>query len=149
YTTLSRSPRCDQQRQHHTHTCTRIEYTCRQRPFLLRKPFGYRFHARREIPRLPESQTYSCERESCDSSRCGVKHSHHAPYHNRYRISHLGSDAVNEPAETQEAYCIGCRECRNHRGKIGFRPLKLLLKYRLQQPDDLPVNIIDGRCQEE
>jgi len=61
----------------------------------------------------------------------------------------LDADAVDDPTREHHPDGVGELEAEDDTGVGAFIPSELLLERALEQADDLPVDVVDGRGEEE
>ena len=164
-------PRDEQGRCQRTDIASGIEYADRQRPFLPRKPLRYRLHCGGKIPRLAESQHYAGDgktggrtaeqdqRRRVDTHRRkaqprkpvgrAVRDGRKAPHPDRQCEADPHPDPVHEPSCKQQANAVSGLERKNDRGVVALVKTKLALQHRLEQSDHLPVDVVDGRGEQQ
>ena len=59
------------------------------------------------------------------------------------------ADPVHHPAHDQVAYGIGQRESVDDGAEVAFRPMKLLGQIRAQDAEDLAIDVVDRRGEEQ
>jgi hypothetical protein len=72
-----------------------------------------------------------------------------APRAERQRIAALGTDAINEHAEKQQADGVGALERRVDATELLVGPAELGIENRLEQREDLAIEIVDRRREEQ
>jgi hypothetical protein len=72
-----------------------------------------------------------------------------APGHDGDGVADLRPDAIDEPAEEEEARGVGELEEGVGQAELRVRPVQLLIEDGLDEREDLPVDVIDGRRYEQ
>ena len=111
----------------------------------LGKPQGDRLDGRGEIAAFAEPQRDAREKESADAVDQGVPDGRDAPRGDRNRVADLRAEAVDEPAEEEEADRIGALERTVDVAELLVGPMQLVVEDRLDQGENLPVDIVDRR----
>ena len=81
--------------------------------------------------------------------RLGVRHRRQAPHDERDREALLGPQPVDHPAGDQKPDRVGELEREDDVGVVDLAPAELLLQRRLEDADDLPVDVVDRRREEQ
>ncbi len=145
-----------------------VEDACGERAFLLGEPLGGDFDRGRKVARLAEPEREprgdesgdrrrvgeSHEREDCgggrtEDRRFGVRHRGQAPYDQGDGIALFRPQPVDHPAGEQKSDRVGELEREDDIGVVDLAPAELLLECRLQDADDLAIDVVDGRREEE
>ena len=122
----------------------------------------------REIPRLAEPQRQPREDEPRDRRRVGqadrgehrrrggtehrrlgMRDRGDAPDDQRDDVAFLGAEPVDHPAGEEKGDGVGELEREDDVGVVDLAPAELALQRRLQDPDDLPVDVVDRRREEQ
>src|SRR5205085_6982727 len=140
----------DRERRHdRSHITPRIENSGGERAFFSRMPFGYRLDRRRKIPRLTEAQREPHGTEAQHRTHERVRHRRDAPHDNGERKPFPDSEAIDDPAHHQKADRVRNLEREYDVAVIDLAPMELLLESRLQNTDDLPVDVVDRCCKKQ
>ena len=73
-----------------------------------------------------------------------MKHGGQAPDHDGYGVAQFGTNPVDQPAKGQQTECVGGLKRHHHRAVVRFSPAKLRFEGGFEQPDYLPVEVVDG-----
>ena len=148
-----------------------VKDTRGERTFLLRKPLGHRLDGRGKITRLAEAEHDAGKRKTrCRATqqhdrrridrygwqlqprkpiRQRMGHRSKAPDDHRNGKSPAHADAVHDPPRGQQPDRIS-RLKTEHDGGVGaFIEVKLILQGRLQNADDLAVDVVDRGCKKK
>ena len=127
----------------------RIENARGQRAFLFRKPQRHRLDRRRKIAAFAKAEKNPRVDESADAEHQRVRDRRHAPRRDGNRVADLGAELVNEPAERHQADTVRALKRRVHVAELLVGPVQLLVEDRLDERENLPVNVVDGRREKE
>ena len=72
-----------------------------------------------------------------------MSHGRHTPGCNRYGVTDLHAETINEPTESKQTNPIGPLEGGINQTKFRICPLKLLIQDRLEQRKNLTIDIVD------
>ena len=79
----------------------------------------------------------------------GVADGREAPGGDRDGVADSRAEAIDEPAEEQQADGVRRLEGRVDLAELGVRPVQLVVEHRLEQREDLAVDVVDRRRQEQ
>ena len=79
----------------------------------------------------------------------GVRHRGEAPDDDHEREPEAGAEPIHHPAGDEQADRIGELEGKDDVGVVDLGPAELTLQRRLEDADDLPVDVVDGRRGEQ
>ena len=127
----------------------RVEQARRERALARRKPAGDRLDARGKIPALTRAERHARDGESAYASDEAVSDGRETPADDRDRVAELDADAVDEPAEGEVADGIRRLERRVDVAVLLVRPAQLRVEHGLEQRENLPVDVVDRRREEQ
>ena len=84
-----------------------------------------------------------------EDRRFGVRHRGQAPHDERDGEALLRPEPVDHPAGEQKPDRVGELEREDDVGVVDLAPAELLLERGLEDADDLPVDVVDRRREEE
>jgi hypothetical protein len=84
-----------------------------------------------------------------DRRRLGMRHRRKAPDDDRDREAELRPEPIHHAARNQESDGIRELEGKDDVGVVDLGPAELVLERRLQDPDDLAIDVVDGRSKEQ
>ena len=126
-----------------------VEEAGRQGALRAGEPLGHRFHGGGEVARLAQPQGGAGDAEPEGGAREGVTDGGEAPEGQRGGVAQPRPDAINQAARRHQADGVGRLEGHDDVAVVHFAPPQPLRQLRLQDADDLPVQIVDGRGEEE
>ena len=115
----------------------------------LREPQRHGLHRGREVAALAQAQGDAGDEEAAHAAHQRVPQGGDAPGDDRHGVSDLAAEAVDEPPEEQQADRVGPLEHGVHVAVLGVGPAQLDVQDRLQQRQDLAVDVVDGGRQEQ
>ena len=81
--------------------------------------------------------------------RARMRHRGDAPQHDGDRVAAAHADAVHDPAGGEQTDRVGELEGEDDRGVVAFGPSELALERGLEDADDLAIDVVDGRREEQ
>ena len=99
-------------------------------------------------PSLTPRKTRARE-EAADRRHQRVAHGGDAPERDRRRVADLRAVLVDEPAEQEQTDGVGPLEGGVHQAELLVGPPELLVEELLDERQDLPVDVVDRRRQED
>ena len=163
-----RDPGNDERRCERTDVGAGVEDPGSERAFALRKPFGRGLDRRGKVSCLSDPEGEPRNHEAGDRRRVREPHQRQhgggrgteegrfgmgdcrkAPQDDRNRESRTDAETVHDPPRHQESCGVGELKGEDDVGVVEFRPAELVLESRLQDPDDLPVDVVDRRREKQ
>ena len=142
-------PRDDRGRQDRTHVRPRVEHGGGQGAFPAREPMGDRFDGGRKVSSLTEPERDACREKAADTTHQCVAHRRQAPRRDRQGVARARAEAVDERAEAEQSHRVGGLKGRIDLPELLVAPAQLGIENRLEQRQDLAVDVIDGGREKE
>ena len=96
----------------------------------------------------PDQRKSACDRRA-KHRRLGVRNRRQTPHDDGHGKAGAGAKLVDHPPRDQEADGIRQLKRKDDVAVVDLTPAKLLLKRRLEDPDHLPVDVVDRGSEEE
>ena len=127
----------------------RVEDAGRKRPLPFRKPQRHRLDRRREVARLAQAQRRARGDEPAEAAHQRMSRRRETPRDDGHRVADLGAEPVHKPAKAQQADAVSELEGGVHPAELLVGPADFLVENLLKQRQNLPVNIVDRRREEQ
>ena len=102
-----------------------------------------------KLPPSPRPERGARHVEAADAADQRVRPGGQAPGGDRGRVADLGAEAIDELAEQQAADRVRGLEHRVRAPELLVGPVQLVVEDRLDQRQDLPVDVVDRRREEQ
>ena len=158
----------NQRRQQRTDVGAGVEDAGRKRPLFAREPFGNCLNRAGKVAGLSKAQRKSSAHEAGDRCTVGesehrehrshaapkkqdpcVRHRRDAPHNDSNRKAHARAQAIHEPPGEEEPDGVGKLKREDDVAVIELAPAELLLQRRLENADDLTIDVVDDRRKKE
>jgi hypothetical protein len=126
-----------------------VEQARCERPLPPGEPVSDGLDRRRKIRRFADSEREPRHAELNGVTRQRVAHGRYAPHHHGQHIADPHAQPVDHSARQRHHQPVGQLKCGDDPAVIGFIPAEIFLEDRLQQPEHLAVDIVDGAGEEQ
>jgi len=110
---------------------------------------GDRLDRRREVSALAKTEADARDDEPARAADQRVGRGSQAPDRDRHRVADLHALAIDEPTEQKQADGVGELERGVREAVLRVGPAELGVERPLDQRQDLTVDVVDGRGQEQ
>src|SRR5262245_14246603 len=78
-----------------------------------------------------------------------MRNRRHAPHHDRQREAHARAEAIHQSSGEEQAHGVRQLKREHDIGVVDLAPSELGLERWLEQPDDLSIEVVDRRGEEQ